>query len=412
MMINSGELKLVNMKRLKLAIEAKLNDCGGDLSKQWFVFYSVRNPLNGRLERKKVYKGLGGRTDKGRRLAADRLCAELNAKLHGGWNPLVDDPGVIYADQLQYQHIARKHLDVKSKNRTFNRCANEYLDRIILMKRSPATITTYKSKFRHFELYLMRCKTHENDIATLTSNDFEDFITYMQKDRNIGQNHTAEFTILFRAFGKWLVKKKVLITSPFEELRVPKVRGIASRTYNDFQISRLRNVIIEKEPQLWLVVKFIFYCFTRPKELRMLRISDIDFSASRLTISAEVAKNNKTRVVDIPLYFLNELMQLGWDKLPVDYYLITQNGIPGPRPAGKNYMGRRFKRYHRMLELSSTQKFYGIKHSGVVNMIRSEVDWLDLKNQLGHHSLDQVMTYGQELIGTSSEKIRNVRIEI
>lgn len=400
------------MKRTKLVIEARLDDCKGDMSKQWFVYYSVLNPLSNRMQRIKVYKGLSGPTADGRYHAAALVVDQLNAKLRAGWNPLVDKPGVIYADQLQYQHLAEKHNLKKRGNRTFNLFANIYLDHIRLLKRSAATITTYKSKFRHFDMWLQKHHIADNDIAAITSNDFECFIAYMQRDRGIGQNHTAEFTILFRSFGRWLVKKKELIVSPFDELKVQKVRGIASRSYNDWQIERMREVILPREPQLWLAIKFIFYCFTRPKELRLLRIRDIDFAGSRLTIAADVAKNNKTRIVDIPLYLLRELIDKGWHLMPGDWFLVGKEGLPSTKQVGKNYLGRHFKKYHRELGFAPEQKFYGIKHTGVMNMIKLDVDWLELKNQLGHHSLDQVMTYGQELMGTSSEKIRTVAKEI
>jgi len=32
------------MKRKKMIILPRLNNCSGDLSKKWFVYYSVRNP--------------------------------------------------------------------------------------------------------------------------------------------------------------------------------------------------------------------------------------------------------------------------------------------------------------------------------------------------------------------------------
>ena len=38
------------MKREKLVILPKLNDCNRDLSKQWFVYYSVHNPQTGEIE--------------------------------------------------------------------------------------------------------------------------------------------------------------------------------------------------------------------------------------------------------------------------------------------------------------------------------------------------------------------------
>ena len=46
------------MSRVKIAIPPKVNTCGGGLSQKWFVYYSVRNPRTGKMERFKDYKGL------------------------------------------------------------------------------------------------------------------------------------------------------------------------------------------------------------------------------------------------------------------------------------------------------------------------------------------------------------------
>ena len=39
------------MKRKKIVILPKLNDAGGDLSKKWFVYYSVRDPRPDKMKR-------------------------------------------------------------------------------------------------------------------------------------------------------------------------------------------------------------------------------------------------------------------------------------------------------------------------------------------------------------------------
>ena len=39
------------MKRKKIVILPKLNDAGGNLSKKWFVYYSVRDPRTDKMER-------------------------------------------------------------------------------------------------------------------------------------------------------------------------------------------------------------------------------------------------------------------------------------------------------------------------------------------------------------------------
>ena len=56
---SGGALKKVNvMERVKLITLPQLNDCGGDIKKRWFVYYSVKDPRTGKMKRFKYYKGL------------------------------------------------------------------------------------------------------------------------------------------------------------------------------------------------------------------------------------------------------------------------------------------------------------------------------------------------------------------
>ena len=88
------------MKRKKIVILPKLNDAGGDLSKKWFVFYSVRDPRTDKMERFRVFEGLNIPDEAKRRKLAVAKIAELTQKLKCGWTPFLDNEEAIYEDQL------------------------------------------------------------------------------------------------------------------------------------------------------------------------------------------------------------------------------------------------------------------------------------------------------------------------
>ena len=94
------------MKRKKIVILPKLNDAGGNLSKKWFVYYSVRDPRTDKMERFKDHVGLSHPDESVRRERADKIIQELTVKLKKGWTPCLDDTEAIYEDQLQYKHVA------------------------------------------------------------------------------------------------------------------------------------------------------------------------------------------------------------------------------------------------------------------------------------------------------------------
>ena len=76
------------MKRNKICILPKLNDCNGDVRKQWFIFYSYRNPANNKMIRFRIYDGFTeNRTKKAKYEHAEILIKEYSDRLKSGWNP-------------------------------------------------------------------------------------------------------------------------------------------------------------------------------------------------------------------------------------------------------------------------------------------------------------------------------------
>ena len=116
------------MKRKKIVILPKLNDAGGNLSKKWFVYYSVRDPRTDKMERFKDHVGLSHPDESVRRERADKIIQELTVKLKKGWTPFLDDTEAIYEDQLQYKHVADIYGTQKAANATFRMFASQYIE--------------------------------------------------------------------------------------------------------------------------------------------------------------------------------------------------------------------------------------------------------------------------------------------
>ena len=84
------------MRRKKLVVLPVLYDCGGDIEKRWYVYYSVRNPQNDKLVMFKVYDRLKSiNNEKARRKFGNDICNEFAQKLKLGWSPFDDDLKVI-----------------------------------------------------------------------------------------------------------------------------------------------------------------------------------------------------------------------------------------------------------------------------------------------------------------------------
>lgn len=93
-------------KMVKLPI---IYNAGGDLEKNWFIEFYVRNPRNDKFERLRKKKGINGfHSLEERNQAAEKMKYYWTDKLKAGWTPYSDE-SIIYADNLEYQTVITKY---------------------------------------------------------------------------------------------------------------------------------------------------------------------------------------------------------------------------------------------------------------------------------------------------------------
>lgn len=71
-------------RKQSVIIFPHLNDCNGDLSKQWYVEYKWRIPGEERPRKERIYKGLSKGTAEDRRKIAGKIIKEKTQWLKSG----------------------------------------------------------------------------------------------------------------------------------------------------------------------------------------------------------------------------------------------------------------------------------------------------------------------------------------
>lgn len=135
------------MRRKKVIILPHLVDAGGDLSKNWFVEYSCRDPRTDKLKRFREYTGLGKhKSAKERYTLAKQIIAELKDKLATGWVPFQEEK-VTFQDEL----IMQVHADRWGRERESLPTIRIYLSEFLEVKKATViqhSYQTYRSKLR------------------------------------------------------------------------------------------------------------------------------------------------------------------------------------------------------------------------------------------------------------------------
>jgi len=398
------------MNRKKMVILPVLNNCGSDLSKKWFVMFSVRNPKTDKMQLFKVYSPLGKFHDAQSRTAtAEQLIVDFSDKLKHGWTPFADDSHVIYDDHLEYDHITRIYGKKRAENKTIRYWGSRYLDEIKGRLDEDGTLPTYKSKLRIFSNWIDSYSSPGNDATAITNQTVVAFFRWMIDDQHRSAKTIHDYRYILAGLFEWLIRQKVFIANPVHDLpQCTRICDLAPVPINAMDIDVFKAEMVN-DPQLWLAVQFQYYCALRPgRELRLLKIKDIDLARGQVRVNRSQAKTKITRTVVIPAQFLQELRS-GYNLMDYEkeLFVFGKNGIPGPDNLGKNNLRFRFNAIRKKLGMPVEYKFYSWKHTGGVMASLSGIPDSHIQRQMGHTSIDTTSRYLRKMTGFQSDHLRN-----
>ena len=395
------------MKRNKICILPKLYDCGGNAKKQWFIYYSYKNPANNKMVRFRIYDGFTEcYTKKAKYEHGEKMVKKYADMLSTGWNPFSDEPKVIYEDTLQYATATRVFKNMRSGNKNFNYYSNLFLPEVKGM--AEKTYRNYISKYRVFEAWLTKKGMEGNDIKTIDQEVMKDFFLYLINDLKLARITVSKYKHMIERLFVWAMENKYIAVSPFYNLpETTRQNDKAPRPINEGDIDKLVNEIKACDRQLWLSAQLEYYCFLRPGiEIRFARVGWFDFSRGVINVPKEFIKTRENKTVIIPNqfreYLLNEWkLQL----FPPDYFVIGKNGIPGLEHLGSNNLRNRFNIIRDRLNLPKEYKLYSFKHTGNSRLVDSTIPMYHIQKQNGHSSMRSTEEYFKNKIGFKSTEL-------
>ncbi len=396
---------MANRKKMKekiatvpRVVEAKNDD--------WYVYFQVRNPMTGKMKPFKYYKGFKTcKNNTERRKHGQKLAKELAAKLREGWTPFEDKERVIYRDNLDYQQMVSR-FDVKRRTAKNNRYfLNEFLLGIEETLR-PNTLKTYRSKLRIYCAWLDNNSYGDIDVSAVSTKIIKEFMRYLSVDCDRDRLTVEKYIQILRAYYKHLVKIGRMNINPVKDIPLPpKKCDMGARPINSNDMKDLLPAIREHDPQLYLACMFVYYLSLRPQqELRLLKIKDVDLYNNIVTIIDGHAKV-KRRTVNIPIALRELCAEYLLSRYNREYYVFGRLGVPGPEPTGKNTLRNRFNRVRDKCGLPDTYKFYSLKHTGGGKLLENGVTIEEIRDHMGHKSIDTTSRYLRRHFGTRSRRI-------
>ena len=350
-------------------------------SKDWYVYYSVRNPKTGKLVRRPNVKLDANRikTAKERFEYLKTVQQDLLILLKRGYSPFQDNTELTNkyftktnkgnkTDVLipEKEIIVANTAVVVEKEQTI-REAFEFGLKNKISVLGKASYSNYKGRIKRFLAWLDSTSSSSNAISTLDKKVLNDYLnSVLEKSGATNRNNTrADLSSLIQL----LVDNELMTTNFVKSISILKSKPERNKTYTDKEVSDIINYLEVTDPVLLLYIQFITYNFLRPVEVNRLKIGDLDLDGKNLFVRA---KNKAVKIKIIPQKIIDLLPDL--NQMDKNHYLFTPTAIGGEWDAEENNrrdnFSKKFKKIKDHFEMDENYGLYSFRHTAITNLYR------------------------------------------
>lgn len=369
--------------------EARLVHHNYDLSKRWYVIFWAWDESKQRMTRKRLFEPLNRlKTVQERMYTGTLMVNTVNAQLRAG--------KVLGKD---------KAFSVKTQvlKMTLLEALQYVIDEKISANLRHSTIRSLKSLKGNVEAWLEHTNLPDFPIRKLSEDHLLLFFKYLQTVRGIGNrtynNYRNELITIFN----FLMKRSpdLFRANPVIQIIDPLPQEV--KKHAAFSDSQVKAIIEEakhrkKSAQFVLFIHMIYYTLARPKEIQLLRVSDVDLDNNRILFRASVSKNKRDEYVTIPETLRQILIESKVLEYPDDYFIFGRNQQPGKQSPYGNAFWERNKNILQKLGFTDREySLYSFKHSGAISLYLATKDIKMVQRQCRHTSVSQTDAYLRDL---------------
>lgn len=385
-----------------------LVDAGGDINKNWFVEYSLRDPYTGEMKRFREYSGFSKLYSSEERYKhAERIIQDLSGKIASGWSPFSQQKST-YVDNILMNNVAQRWGNERNGVVNIRKHLSDFLElkKVCVSKKS---FQTYQSKMRIFCEWSEHNKVDQLHVSRVTTGHIQDFLRDIATANGLSRLTMQKYAQILHSFFDYLMKDVGCIeVNPV--IAIPKLGKVvdeAAKPIPDDDRRLLMSAMRKYDRQLWIVCLLQYYCAIRPGECRLLKVGDLDFNSETIRVPKDVSKNREGETVVIPAQLVRQLKREGYAEAERGLYLFSASGTPGDRPLGKNYFRNHFNLLRDKLGLSQDYKLYSFKYTGGVALVNAGIDTWELQRHFRHKSIDTTEHYIRKNFAVKSDKIKN-----
>ncbi|MBD0832828.1 tyrosine-type recombinase/integrase [Aestuariibaculum sediminum] len=392
----------------------KIYTANNDLSKRWYVYFSYRDPVSGRLKRQTpVYGEANKCKTKEDRMAILSVYRKVLLKLlKQGYSPYEDNKSLYMevntnkkASGNNAEKVQEKVPDVKSvlvKESILFEEAFAFGLKLKTKLINQTTKRSFENRLKNFSEWIKEFHPSVKGIHEVDKRLVIDFLNHMlektsARNRN---NYRTDLSSIMQ-----VLEDNDVVDSNFVK-QIPILKTVPKRhkSYSNEEQESIFKYLEQEDPNLLLFIKFISYNFLRPIEVCRLRIKDIDIKNKQVKFQA---KNSLLKTKIIPDVLFKELPDLS--KLNKNMFLFTPEAIGGEWDTEltnkRDYYSKRFKKVVKdKFNLGKDYGLYSFRHTFITKLYRkmlSESSPFEAKSKLmlitGHTSMSALEKYLRDI---------------
>lgn len=354
--------------------------------KEVYITFSAPDHT-GQLKRKRI-KLNRFPTRKEARSVGEKMCREINQKLTNGWNPWLEQE-VSHGYELIVDMIARF---LKMKERENLR---------------PDSMRTYRSQSIKLTRWLIGRKIEKMPVSAFNSHHATDFMNQLFLDNEIETATWNNSLAFFRTLWYFFIEQKTAKANPFITIRKKRQKRKKREIIAVEDRERILQYLEATDYRFFVVCLLQYYCFIRPREICHLIAPYFNLEKNSIYLPPEITKTNKGTNKTVPDVLMPHLERIISEAPNDSYFLFSYFNLePGSEINDSRYLGKRWDRLKKELDLKNEYQFYSWKDTGVVNMINAGISTKAIMHQCNHSSLDFTTIYADHLEPEADRQLR------
>ena len=369
--------------------EPRICDHGGDLSKNWYVYFSCTDCDRGETKQFRYKLGINRIKDlKKRKKAAKEALNTIKEMLYNdGFNPF--NKSVQNEKKLLLDYL-RQMLEIKKQTSRAR------------------TRQTYKHAIDLLGKWLSKSNMDFIEVNNLTKADALKFADYLVTELNY-KGKTVNGTIGYlKSMFYMLIDRDIAKSNPFTAVKKLKEDEGKNVAFTPYEVDKITDYLKKHDIRLYYATQFVRYGFIRRTELTGIRVRDINLFTHTITIQSEFSKTRKQDSVTIPKSLEKIILEMGLENADPDDFVFGR---------GLNTCKNRLRRVADMsdahkcatdaLGLRKELIFYGWKHTGCVELYNKVKDPYVVCRQCRHSDIRMTMRYMRSLGLGINEAVRD-----